>query len=297
MVVLNQQALFSVAAMSVPQPGENLGSQELPWKPWEPGLHLQGDTAGKVTWGMPCVILYREQLQRKGGRALEQAAQRSERVTIPGSVPKICGCDTWGLGLVVNSVVMGWWLDMILKIFSNLNNSDPEVLQQFLWQRSCCTSASNSWRTQFPLAESSLPFPLCHLEHTEGILHWLPHSHQASSDQGCSAPWTCVWRSWSCTSERAMNQRSLNHSGAATFSPFPGSEHFLLPIWFSVCIAGKLHTQLCLFGNTVCNLWFSVMAVWLLEPRVSWQRDCLKKIKSIGGKKINSNNKSLFTWK
>lgn len=57
---------------------------------------------------MPCVILYREQLQRKGGEGLEQAAQGMvPGLTIPRRVPKICGCGTGGQGLVVNTVVMG----------------------------------------------------------------------------------------------------------------------------------------------------------------------------------------------
>jgi len=54
---------------------------------------------------------------------LDQAAQGSGGVPIPGGVQKLCGCGTWGHGLV-GMVVFGWWLDlMILEVFSSLNDS------------------------------------------------------------------------------------------------------------------------------------------------------------------------------
>jgi len=51
---------------------------------------------------------------------LEQAAQGSGGVTIPGGVQKKCRCGTMGYGLA-GMVVLGGWLDsMILEVFSNL---------------------------------------------------------------------------------------------------------------------------------------------------------------------------------
>ena len=56
----------------------------------------------------------------KFGQALEQAAQGCGWVIIPGSVQKMCGCDTSGHGLA-GMVVLGWQLDvMILGVFSSL---------------------------------------------------------------------------------------------------------------------------------------------------------------------------------
>lgn len=44
----------------------------------------------------------------KCGQAPEQAEQGSGRTIILGAVQKTCGCDTWGHGLMVNTVVHGW---------------------------------------------------------------------------------------------------------------------------------------------------------------------------------------------
>lgn len=41
-----------------------------------------------------------------GACALEWAAQGSAGITAPVSAPKACGCDTWGYGLGVNTVVL-----------------------------------------------------------------------------------------------------------------------------------------------------------------------------------------------
>jgi len=35
----------------------------------------------------------------------------------------MCGCGIWGRGLVMDLAVLGLWLDLILKLFSNLNDS------------------------------------------------------------------------------------------------------------------------------------------------------------------------------
>jgi len=43
---------------------------------------------------------------QKSGQALEQAAQGSSGVTIPGGVQKTCRCGTWGHGLA-GMVVLG----------------------------------------------------------------------------------------------------------------------------------------------------------------------------------------------
>ena len=68
----------------------------------------------------------RKNVFTESGQALEQAAQGSGGVTIPGGVQKACRCGTSGYGLV-SMVVLGGWLDlMILEIFSNLNN--PMIL-------------------------------------------------------------------------------------------------------------------------------------------------------------------------
>ena len=66
------------------------------------------------------------------GQALDQAAQGSGGVTIPGGVQKPSGCGPLGHGLT-GMAVLGWWWDlMILEVFSNLNNpmilGDPRVL-------------------------------------------------------------------------------------------------------------------------------------------------------------------------
>jgi len=54
---------------------------------------------------------------------LEQAAQGSGGVTIPGGVQKMCRYGTSGHGLA-GMVLLGGWLDlMILEVFSNLNDS------------------------------------------------------------------------------------------------------------------------------------------------------------------------------
>ena len=59
----------------------------------------------------------------KSGQALEQAAQESGGVTIPGDVKKTCRYGTSGHGLA-DMVVLGWQSDlMILEVFSNLNDS------------------------------------------------------------------------------------------------------------------------------------------------------------------------------
>jgi len=54
----------------------------------------------------------------KEWQALGQAAQGSRGVTVPGGVPKPCGCGTWGHGLA-GMGVLGL---MILEVFSNLND-------------------------------------------------------------------------------------------------------------------------------------------------------------------------------
>ena len=55
----------------------------------------------------------------KSGQALEQAAQGSGGVPIPGGVQKTCRCGTSGHGLA-GLVVLGWWLDlMIFEVLSN----------------------------------------------------------------------------------------------------------------------------------------------------------------------------------
>jgi len=57
------------------------------------------------------------------GRALEQAAQGSGGITIPGGVQKMCRSGSSGHGWA-GMVVLGWRLDlMILEVFSNLNDS------------------------------------------------------------------------------------------------------------------------------------------------------------------------------
>jgi len=54
---------------------------------------------------------------------LEQAAQGSGGVTVPGDVQKMCRYGTSGHGLA-GMVVLGGWLDlMMLEVFSNLNDS------------------------------------------------------------------------------------------------------------------------------------------------------------------------------
>jgi len=59
---------------------------------------------------------------------LEQAAQGSGGVSIPGGVEKTCRCGTLGHGLA-GMVVLGWQLDlMTLEVFSNLNHRDIESL-------------------------------------------------------------------------------------------------------------------------------------------------------------------------
>lgn len=46
---------------------------------------------------------------------------------LSGSVPKTCGCGTCGS---VVAIVVGWWLDLVLRIFSHLN------YLVILWSRS-----------------------------------------------------------------------------------------------------------------------------------------------------------------
>ena len=69
-------------------------------------------------------IGYQEKfLYCKSGQALDQAAQGSGGVPIPGGVQKPCGCGTWGHGLA-SMVVLGCRLHlMILEVFSNLSDS------------------------------------------------------------------------------------------------------------------------------------------------------------------------------
>jgi len=54
---------------------------------------------------------------------LEQAAQGSGGVPIPGGVQKTCRCGTWGHGLVGMVVLGGSWDLVILEVCSNLNDS------------------------------------------------------------------------------------------------------------------------------------------------------------------------------
>jgi len=54
------------------------------------------------------------------GQALEQAAQGSSWVIMPGGVQNMCRCGTSGHGLLA-MVLLGWRLDlMILEVFSSL---------------------------------------------------------------------------------------------------------------------------------------------------------------------------------
>ena len=65
----------------------------------------------------------REVFYCKSGQALAQAAQRGGGVTSPGGVQKPCSRGTSGHGLG-GLGVLGWQLDlMILRVFSNLNDS------------------------------------------------------------------------------------------------------------------------------------------------------------------------------
>ena len=54
---------------------------------------------------------------------LERAAQGGGGVTIPGGVQEMCRCDTKEHGQWATLVVGGWLDQMILKVFSNLNDS------------------------------------------------------------------------------------------------------------------------------------------------------------------------------
>lgn len=55
-------------------------------------------------------------------KGFEQVAQGSDGITIPKSVQRVCRCVTWEHGLVVNTVVLVYWLDsMILEVSFNLN--------------------------------------------------------------------------------------------------------------------------------------------------------------------------------
>jgi len=66
-------------------------------------------------------------------QALEQAAQGSDGVIIPGGVQKTCRCGTLGYGLV-GMVVFGWQLDfMILEVFSNLLFYDSTIVSSPAW--------------------------------------------------------------------------------------------------------------------------------------------------------------------
>lgn len=48
----------------------------------------------------------------------------SSWITIPRRVQKACSCGTWRHILVVNTVMLAWWLNlMFLEVFSNLNES------------------------------------------------------------------------------------------------------------------------------------------------------------------------------
>ena len=63
-------------------------------------------------------------VHQKGYEALEQTAQASGGVMIPGGIWKMWRCGAYGHDLVVDLVVWGLCLDlMILKVFFNLNDS------------------------------------------------------------------------------------------------------------------------------------------------------------------------------
>lgn len=69
--------------------------------------------------GFPCALLcvhgeINSILGVGWSRTLEQAAQESGGITIPGNVQKACGCGIWGIT---------WWDLIILELFSNLNDS------------------------------------------------------------------------------------------------------------------------------------------------------------------------------
>jgi len=65
----------------------------------------------------------RENVFTESGQALDQTAQGSGGVPIPGGVQKMCRRGTSGQDLS-GVVVLGWWLVlMILEIFSNFNDS------------------------------------------------------------------------------------------------------------------------------------------------------------------------------
>lgn len=49
---------------------------------------------------------YCEVSSLRGGRALEQTAQRCGGISIPGTVQKAYGCGTWGYVLMVNTAVL-----------------------------------------------------------------------------------------------------------------------------------------------------------------------------------------------
>jgi len=65
---------------------------------------------------------------------VEQVAQGSGGVSIPGGLQKMCRHSTLGHRLV-GMVALGWWLDlMILEVFSNPNDS------MILWCHYCCSN-------------------------------------------------------------------------------------------------------------------------------------------------------------
>jgi len=75
-------------------------------------------TTGDLDWTL-VKNFFTERVQ-----ALEQAAQVSALVVIPGGTYKTCRCGTYGCSLVMDLAVLDLWFDfMILKLFSSLNNS------------------------------------------------------------------------------------------------------------------------------------------------------------------------------
>ena len=99
------------------KPGTVLGTQERTKK------QLMG-----YPWKITCYAA--SVLYRKSGHALEQAAQGSGRVTIPGGVQKTCRYGTTGHSLV-GMVVLDL---MILEVYSNLYDSI------ILWSAASCSN-------------------------------------------------------------------------------------------------------------------------------------------------------------
>lgn len=56
-------------------------------------------------------------------QASERAAQGGGGVPVPRGISEMCGCGTEGRGLVTGLSRSGGWLDLILKICSNLDDS------------------------------------------------------------------------------------------------------------------------------------------------------------------------------